>query len=183
MLTALLPPGRLWRLLGGDRLPALLLACADELARLDARARALLDEADPSTATEMLADHERELGLPQASTIEERRASVVARTISQQGYRPEDLQSSLSPLLGLAAADVAVIERTNAAAAAMGDVREVFRFFVFRNPALPGTYYLAGAQDLLDAIKPSHTQGHLIESISFLCDDPYSLCDRDLLGA
>jgi hypothetical protein len=76
-----------------------------------------------------------------------------------------------------------VLERSHAQGGGDGRRREIFRFFIYRDPALPGTYYLESAQALVDAIKPSHTQGHVIESVNFLCDDPHSLCDRDLLGA
>jgi hypothetical protein len=72
-----------------------------------------------------------------------------------------------------------IIERTHAMAAAMGDDREHYRFFVYRDPALPGTYYLDAAQALVDDINRSTCKGHVIESINFLCDDPHSLCDRE----
>jgi hypothetical protein len=72
---------------------------------------------------------------------------------------------------------------TQAFAASIDDDPEIYRFFIHRDPASAGTYYLDSAQEIVDAIKPSHTDGHVIESIDFLCDDPYSLCDRDLLGA
>ncbi len=182
MMMALLPPGRLWRFVG-SKLSELFAGCADELERLDARYGDLLNESLPSTATELLPEYERELDMEAADTIAERRARVVARHIARQRFRPEDFQTSLSPLLGLDPADIVVIERTHADALAMGDEREIYRFFIYRDPGLPGTYYLDAAQELVDQIKPSHTQGHLIESVDFLCDDPFSLCDRDLLGA
>lgn len=180
MLTALLPPGKLWRLVGGSLLSSLFLACANELERIDGRAGALIQEADPRTALELLPEYERELDLEEAATVAERQARIVALTIAEPGYRPQDLQTALAPLLG---AVTTVLERTTAMAASMGDVREIFRFFLYRNPTLPGTYYLKSAQELLDTIKPTHTAGYVIESIDFLCDDEFSLCDSDLLGA
>jgi uncharacterized protein YmfQ (DUF2313 family) len=183
MLSALLPPGRVWRLVGESLLQPLLLGSADELERLDARAGDLLKESVASTANELLPEYEAELDLEATGTVDERRARVVARLIARQRYRPVDFQTALAPLLGLTPAEVVVLERTHAMAVALGDDREIFRFFIFRDPALPGTYYLASAQELVDQIKPSHTLGQLIESVNFLCDDPYSLCDRDLLGA
>jgi hypothetical protein len=312
MMTALLPPGRLWRLVGSV-LSDLLLACADELARLDARVDDLLDEADPSTATELIPEYESELDLEpsdgvavaallvvalmgvetdsanwqgeltateageagnsltlhviifeqapdaievrdgevyvdptgwiatpnaigvlvgagggalawtvadleaeinatsllaQVTTVDfdptkvleeqverigtfaggldaeaEARARIVGRLIARQRYRPVDFQEALALILGLDAADVVVIETSAALAASMGDAREIFRFFIYRDPSEPGAYYLDSAQELVDQIKPSHTAGHVIESIDFLCDDPGSLCDRDLIGA
>lgn len=178
MLAALLPPGRVWRLVDSVLLK-LLTASADELGRVDARAADLLDEAIPSTAVELLPEYESELGIDAATTIEERQARIVARRIARQRYRPADFVAALEPLLGT----VTVIETSHALAVAMGDVREIFRFFIYRDPTDPGTYYLDAAQELVDAMKPSHTAGHVIESDDFLCDDPYSLCDRDILGA
>ena len=108
---------------------------------------------------------------------------MVASTIARQRFRPADFQIALAPLLGQDADDVSVIETSHAAAVAMGDVREIYRFFVFRDPGIPETYYLDSAQDLVDKIKPSHTIGHVIENVSLLYDDPFSLYDRDLFGA
>lgn len=182
MLAALLPPGRAWRLVAG-LLPPLLLGCGDELGRLDARAGFLLEEADPTTADELLPEYERELALEAQGTTAERRARVVARLVARQRIRPADFQLALALLLGQLAADVVVLERTHAMASAMGDDREIFRFFVYRDPGLPGTYDIEGAQALIDQIAPSHTAGYAIESVDLCCDDAYSLCDRDLLGA
>jgi len=183
MLLALLPPGPVWRLTLDSVLSKLLLGSADELDRVDNRVADLLDESDPTTADEMLPEYERELALAAAATIEERRANIVGRLIRRQRFRPVDFQQALAALLGLDPADVVVIERTRAFVVSIGDDREIFRFFIYRNPALPGTYFLASAQALVTAMKPSHTIGTVIESISFLCDDPLSLTDRDLLGA
>lgn len=183
MLAALLPPGKVWRLVAGSVLLKLLAGCADELERVDSRVGDLLDEADPSTADELLPEYERELGLEADGTVEERRARILARLIARQRYRPVDFQTALAPLLGQLAAGVVVIERTHAMAAAMGDDREIYRFFVYRNPSLPGTYFLASAQELVDKIKPSHTVGQVIESVDARYDDPFSLYDRDIMGA
>lgn len=300
MLSAFLPPGRVWRL-ADSVLSKLLLAFADELARVDGRANDLYEEADPRTADELIPEYERELALATddilmtlatapmgvetsgadwaatltalvpgispltlsvqiaesfPNTIEvrdnevfvfpswvsaigtigvlagaggglivwtvadletaidagsllaqvttpdanptnvlleqverlgafsgddERRARIVARTIARQRYRPVDFQTALAPLLGQDADDVVVIETTHAQAVAMGDVREIYRFFILRDPNVPGTYYLDSAQELVDQIKPSHTSGHMIETTAALYDDPHSLYDRDLL--
>lgn len=184
MMLALFPPGRLWRLVGST-LASTITACADELTRLHTRALDLIEESDPTTAYELLPEYERDLEIGVGvGTIAERRARVVARIVARQRYRPVDLRTALAPLLGQTPAAVTIIERSHAVAVTMGalDGREIFRFFVYRNPALPGSYYVASAQALLDAIKPSNTSGAVIESINMLCDDPYSLCDRDILG-
>lgn len=183
MMIALLPPGKVWRLIGETLLGALFAGCADELGRLEDRTDDLLDEAIPSTAVELLPEYEAELELVSTGTNAQRQARIVARLIARQRYRPTDFQTALAPLLAQGAADVVVLERSAAFAASIGDVREIFRFFVYRDPTLPGAYSVADAQALVTAIKPSHTIGTVIESISFLCDDAFSLCDRDLLGA
>ena len=183
MLRGLLPPGRLWRLIGGSVLNRLLLGCADELARLDQRVADLLNEADATTATELLPEFERELRLDPAATLDERRARVVARLVRRQRFRPVDFKTALAPLLAQNAADVVVLERTRAFCVAVGDDREIYRFFIYRDPTLPGTYFLPSAQEMVDKMAPSHTAGQVIESINMRYDDPHSLYDRDLLGA
>ena len=182
MLKALLPPGRLRRVVDSI-LSAVLLGSADELERLDGRAGVLLAESVPSAADELLEEYEADLDLDPVGTDSERVARVVGRYVARQRYRPVDFQTALALILGQAAAAVVVMETSHAQAVAMGDAREIFRFFIYRDPTAPGTYDVAGAQALVDAIKPSHTLGHVIESINFLCDDPHSLTDRDLLGA
>jgi hypothetical protein len=181
MLFSLLPPGKAWRFLS-SLVTSVVAASADEIGRLHERVLDLLEESDPSTATELLPEYEQDLELVAAATVTERRANITAHRTALQGFRPEDLRQALAPLLGQAAVDVVVIERSLAFIATIGDQREIFRFSVYRNPALPGTYFLANAQALLDEIQPSHTQGKVIESVSVLCDDPFSLVDRDLLG-
>lgn len=182
MMLELLPPGKLWRFIGSLLLD-LFAACADELGRLEARTSDLLEESAAVGADELLPEYERELELPGDGTTAERRARVVALELVEQGVRPDDYRAALAPLLGQDAADVVVIERHRTDAIAMADDREIYRFFVYRDPALPGAYYLAAAQALVDKIAHSHTKGHVIESVDFLTDDPYTLTDRDILGA
>jgi len=81
-LQALLPPGPAWTREPDANLTRILSAWAAELARIDARADDLLNEADPRTARELLPDWERVAGLPDpcmpaASTLEERRNRLV----------------------------------------------------------------------------------------------------------
>jgi hypothetical protein len=184
MLAGLLPPGRAWRLIpGSSTFYSLLEGCALELDRLQQRVVDLFAELNPTTATELLPEYETDFGLVAAPTIAERRANIQGRRIRRQRFRPADFQLALAPLLALAPASVVVIERTIAQVAAIGDQREIYAFFVYRDPTLPGTYFLASAQALVDAMDPQHTTGTVIESVSMLYDDPHSLYDRDLLGA
>lgn len=89
-LKALMPRGRAWPEAGGGVWAALLAGLAPEFRRADARLLKLLDEADPRTCGETLADWERVLGLPDPCTpavtsFEERRAAVVAKLRSTGG--------------------------------------------------------------------------------------------------
>lgn len=63
-LIGLLPPGDALAREPGSVLARLLSVPAAELARVDGRVEALLTESDPSRTTEMLAEWERALGLP-----------------------------------------------------------------------------------------------------------------------
>lgn len=182
MMAALLPPGRLWNLHAGS-LVHLLLGCADELARLHGRVDDLLREMNPTTASELLPDYEAELALAPAPTLEERRANIMALEVRRQRFRPIDFQVALAPLLGQPPADVAILERARDFAITVGDDRQIYQFFVYRDPSLPGDAFLASAQAQVDRMQPSHVEGTVIESIALRCDDPHSLCDRDLLGA
>lgn len=63
-LLELLPLGAVWPRDLDTGLAKLLLAKADEFARVDGRADQLIEEADPRTTSEMLSDWERVVGLP-----------------------------------------------------------------------------------------------------------------------
>lgn len=178
---ALLPPGRLWKLIDST-LEAILLATGDELARVSVRANDLIIESDGRTTTELVTDFERELALPSTGTLAERRLRIDAQETKRPAFKPSDVKQALAPTLALDVSDIVVIETSNAAAVASGDEKEVYRFFVFRDPLLSGTPDIPAAQIELDVISHSHTKGHIIESIDFKCDEATSLCDRDLLG-
>lgn len=86
-LQALLPQGFAWPRQADAALTQLLLAWAGELARVDGRAADLVEEADPRTTAELLADWERVAGLPDPcvaalginQTTAQRRAALVAK--------------------------------------------------------------------------------------------------------
>ena len=89
-LQALLPQGPAWPRDAGATLTKLLRAMADELARVDSRAGQLIDETDPRTTAELLADWERVAGLPDscvtaAQTTAQRRAALHARLTTLGG--------------------------------------------------------------------------------------------------
>ncbi len=183
-LKQLLPSGKLWRLESDTWLYKTLYAFADELARVDARAEDLTAEMDPSQASETLDDWESVYGLTPAvgATDADRVAALVTAVNYRQRFRVVDFQQILAGLLGQDAADVDVILHSRAFAILVGDDSEIFKFFIFRDPALPGDYDWEAAQVVVDRIKPSHTAGYVIESDDMLCDDEFSLCDRDILG-
>lgn len=89
-LQALLPQGPAWPRDAGATLTKLLHAMADELARVDGRAAQLIEEADPRTTAELLADWERVAGLPDACVTDaqstaQRRAALHARLTTLGG--------------------------------------------------------------------------------------------------
>ncbi|MEE9357457.1 YmfQ family protein [Candidatus Vondammii sp. HM_W22] len=102
-LQALLPQGIAWTREPDTNLTGLLSALAEELARVDGRVAALLEEADPRTAYEPLIDWERVAGLPDscttaADTTAERRAVLHAKLTNIGGQSRQffiDLAASL----------------------------------------------------------------------------------------
>lgn len=102
-MLALQPPG--------DALPTdadstwanLLLAQADEFARIEARADAVLEESDPRTTVELLSDWERNNGLPDscvpgAQTSEQRRNALVAKVTRHGGISRQNLIDAAAAL-------------------------------------------------------------------------------------
>lgn len=90
-LQALLPQGAAWPRAATALWTKLLDAIAEEFARIDGRALQLIDEADPRTTAEMLADWERVAGLPDscsgllADTQQGRRNELVSKLVGQGG--------------------------------------------------------------------------------------------------
>ena len=83
-LNGLLPQGVAWRRDAEANLQKLVLAYAIELAKVDGRLRALLEEADPRTTLELLDEWERFTGLPSPCTgplgeLQARRNAIVAK--------------------------------------------------------------------------------------------------------
>ena len=83
-LQALLPRGLAWAKQQTSVLTLLLLAWADELARVDLRCDDLANEADPRTTSELLLDWERVAGLPDIcvtidQSLEQRRAALESK--------------------------------------------------------------------------------------------------------
>ena len=95
MLRALLPPGALFEVEPGSVLSRLLEGAADELVRVGQRGADLINESDPRTATETLAEWERTLSLPDEyvteipATTEGRRVAVTQKLASRGGQNLE----------------------------------------------------------------------------------------------
>jgi hypothetical protein len=60
--------------------------------------------------------------------------------------------------------------------------RRGFYWYAFRDPGLPGSADLLGANATVKTIKPAHTHAYAIRSRSLLCDDDASVCDGGPLG-
>lgn len=98
-LQSLLPRGLAWAKDQTARLAGLLLAWADEFARVDARCDDLINEADPRTTSELLPDWERVAGLPDPcalgvnTTLQERRLALVSKLTMSGGQSIAYFQS------------------------------------------------------------------------------------------
>ncbi|CAG0967080.1 hypothetical protein MTYP_01052 [Methylophilaceae bacterium] len=112
-LRGLLPPGPAWPRDADSLLTKLLTAIAEEFARVDNRIDDLIDEADPRTTLEMLADWERLCGLPDTCTgplvgLQARRDAVVAR-LTMLGGQSAAFYKALAASIGY---DIEVTEET-----------------------------------------------------------------------
>ena len=57
-----------------------------------------------------------------------------------------------------------------------------FHWYAFRDPILPGSPDIPGANAVVRRIKPAHTTAAAVAIKALLCDDPASLCDDGPLG-
>ncbi len=60
--------------------------------------------------------------------------------------------------------------------------KRAFHWYAFRNLGFPGTPDIAAANALIPTLKPAHTHAAAITSLSLLCDNTGSGCDRGPLG-
>jgi uncharacterized protein YmfQ (DUF2313 family) len=184
-LQSLLPTGPAWPRDPDTVLTQLLESWAEEFARLDARAHQLLDETDPRTAYELLADWERVLGLPDpctaaATTLSARRLACWRKLAYQSGQTPA-FYIEMAAAIGFEIEinefdpDVDAYDASLAAAVAAGRWRHIWRVHVLNagsfnhmiagDPA--GTALLVGdaaldLECLIRAAKPAHS--HVIFS-------------------
>ena len=108
-LHDLLPTGRAWSREGSRRLSRLLSGMAAEAVRIQNRAGALMEEADPRTTTSALEDWERVLALPEFGHIpdtDEGRRSVICGKLAAQGGQSRAYFLSVIEAMGVADADI-----------------------------------------------------------------------------
>lgn len=89
-LIALSPPGKAWNTAAGSDYNSLLKVFAIALSRFDDQAETMLNELDPRTATRLLPEWERCLGLPDPcapadQTLQQRREAAHAKYIMKGG--------------------------------------------------------------------------------------------------
>lgn len=104
-LLSLLPPGKAWAREFWTDIVAILDGCAPEFARVQARADQMLLELNPFKVEEMIDEWEAAWGLPDdcgvttATTIEQRRAALLAKLQENRGHNPADYEA-LAELYG-----------------------------------------------------------------------------------
>jgi uncharacterized protein YmfQ (DUF2313 family) len=105
-LRQLLPSGAAFQIEKDGTITKVLTAIANELARVDARAKTLIEEWDPNTTLEMLEDWERILSLPDScvsvisDAIADRRAAIVSK-LTTRGGQSRQFYIDLCAALGL----------------------------------------------------------------------------------
>lgn len=62
------------------------------------------------------------------------------------------------------------------------DSGQIYYYYAYRDPGLPGTPDLVESQRLFNRTALGHMTTAVIQSAVFLCDDPHSLTDRDPVG-
>lgn len=89
-LQAHLPPGKAWPRDQNSDVTKVLKGLSPELARVQARAAALLSEFNPGEAVEMLPEHENVNGLPSTGTVSQRQNALITKLRDDAGHNPAD---------------------------------------------------------------------------------------------
>jgi hypothetical protein len=111
-----------------------------------------------------------------------RRVGFYARNITASASTISGTFSELQLVHETPLNNVEIVEQRETNCDGAGDATLIFEAHVIRRPTDPGTYDIKQAQRLCDSVKLGHTLVLVGETDAFKCDDPYSLCDRDLLG-
>jgi hypothetical protein len=157
-------------------------ALGDAIADVLADTEVALAQAFPTSATVMLAELETLHGLPVRPDllVPDRQARLLATIRASRGPSPQSIVASVRVI----DPSVTVVENTAAVAAAAGVPGAVYVFGVLVSAAVyadPGK--LATIRALVAKLKPANTKANVGTRAGFRCDDPLSLCDRDLLGS
>ena len=118
--------------------------------------------------------------------------SQPVRTLRRVGFFSRNLTASTNTVSGAfddiqlihetPRNNVEIIEQRLANTALAGDANLIFEAYVVRRPTDAGSYDIKQAQRTCDSVKMGHTLLMACETHEFLCDDPFSLCDRAPLG-
>lgn len=140
----------------------------------------LLENYLPDRATRLLPRWEAICGIQPGprDTYQQRRNRILAFMRQIAGYSVDQIVKAVAPVLACQPSDLTVIENTNTGL----NPEVVWIWFIFRDPSVPGSPDVPAAQRIIDQMRPAHTLGVVGQSRNFLCDDPFSLTDRDILG-
>jgi len=192
-LKSFLPRGAAWNINPDSILGEFMQALADELARIDARSYVLRDESDPRLASELLLDHERDLGLPnecteEGTTIQERRAAAYTQMISL-GKQTKEYFQDIAEAFGYT---ITITEYTpfwtniGVSGESIGDQENLFYWTVNIDASVEPVLFLSGASEsgdslqklagydaigcLIQRFKPAHT---IVDSV--VVGPPFSI--------
>ena len=137
------------------------------------------DQFFANLASDLLAEWEYRVGLPirPNATVAARQKALGAKRSASGG----DVMGRL--LKAVRQVDpAATIETNSATAVASTNPRGVFLFAVIISPASADDPAIRGQIiEIVNQMKPAYTKGNVAKTSGFLCDDPNSLVDRDVL--
>lgn len=132
-----------------------------------------------TTRTTTLSDWETTLGLAGIGTTAQRQAAILAKLAYFATPTVQEIKDAMEVLLGY---EPHVHEVKAATLAGTGREDQVFVFAVECTAGYPAPSVVTAMEQVLDRIKQTHTDYRICERVGFRCDDPDSLCDRDLLA-
>lgn len=151
----------------------------------------LLAEINPATAETLLVRFEQVFAIRRvgARTAEERQARLTIAMRRIHSFHPDAIAAYMTELISATCTveepGAFLTNDPNSLTNTATDVvngQHCFFVNVDADAARAGGFDRTEAQEHLDAIKPAHTLGQL-RTTGFLTNDPWSLTNRDLLGA